>query len=229
MVRFSSFELDPVTHRLRRDGAEIHLPPKAFELLALLVTAAPRVVTKRELHERLWPNGVVTDATLVALVKQLRRALADRDRRSPLIRTVHRIGYAFEAPIAGDESSPAVARWLSWERRRLPLAEGENIVGREPQSSVRIDHPTVSRRHARIVVSGASVRIEDLGSKNKTRVDGIALSPWGTLRDGARVEVGAVQLTYRESGRGLPTLTQASRVEPLVRGRERRARVRRLR
>lgn len=216
MARFGLFEFDPVTHRLRRDGADIHLAPKAFELLALLIEAAPRVVSKRELHARLWPSGVVADATLVALVKQLRRALSDRDRCAPLIRTVHRVGYAFEAAVAGTEpraTSPKV-RWLSSEDRRLALLEGDNIVGRDPQSNVRLDHPTVSRRHARIVVSESTARIEDLGSKNRTCIDGSPLSGWATLSDGNRIAFGSVLFTFRESGGGLPTLTQASRVEP---------------
>ena len=58
-------------------GEPVHLTPKAFDLLSLLVEAAPRVVPKREIHERLWRGGVVTDATLVGLVKEIRRALDD--------------------------------------------------------------------------------------------------------------------------------------------------------
>src|SRR6187399_579668 len=99
MIRFGTFEFDSQARRLRRDGVDIHLSPKAFELLGLLVDAAPRVVAKRELHSRLWPGGSVADATLVALVKQLRRALDDRDRQAPLIRTLHRVGYAMESPV----------------------------------------------------------------------------------------------------------------------------------
>jgi DNA-binding winged helix-turn-helix (wHTH) protein len=95
--------------RLRRDGADIHLTPKAFELLVALLDGAPRVVSKRELHGRLWPGGAVPDATRVALVKQLRAALDDHDRRAPLIRTVHRVGYALELPQTRRErASPGV-------------------------------------------------------------------------------------------------------------------------
>src|SRR5690606_22161358 len=47
----------------------------------------------------LWPNGVVTDATLVGLVKELRRALSDDTPGSPIIRTVQRVGYAFNTPL----------------------------------------------------------------------------------------------------------------------------------
>jgi DNA-binding winged helix-turn-helix (wHTH) protein len=211
MIRFGSFELDFARHRLQCDGVEIHLPPQAFELLAILIEAAPRVVSKRELHARLWTNRIVTDATLVALVKQVRRALADNDRKSPLIRTIHRVGYAFDAPVVrrgcGSESDPG--RWLIGDDRRVQLAEGDNVVGRDPQSDVWLDQPTVSRRHALVCVLSATTLVRDLGSKNKTRINGATLTENTALRDGDRIGFGTVFVTYRQLATGLPTLTQA--------------------
>ena len=67
-VRFGSCELDAARRQLLREGREIHLTPKAFELLTVLVDAAPRVVKKAELHQCLWPNGIVSDAMLVGLI-----------------------------------------------------------------------------------------------------------------------------------------------------------------
>ncbi|HET7132122.1 MAG TPA: winged helix-turn-helix domain-containing protein [Gammaproteobacteria bacterium] len=214
MIRFGSFELDSARHQLRRDGKPAHLGPKAFELLTLLVDASPSVVAKAELHERLWPRGVVSDATLVALVKELRRALNDRDRRHPVIRTVHRVGYAFELPVLR-EAQPAVSsgHWLITGERRLPLASGENIVGRTAQAHVFVDHPTVSRRHARIVVAGLEARVEDLASKNGTSVGGTPVAAPFTLRDGDWVSFGQAVLTYRRSDRSPSTVTQLSRVD----------------
>lgn len=210
MRRFGRCEFDPVTRRLRCEGAEIHLAPKVFELLVALLDEAPRVVPKRELHARLWPGGVVADATLVALVKQLRAALEDHDRAAPLIRTVHRVGYALEAPlIRGEMAMPAVAPcWLTAGERRLSLVTGENIVGRDEAANVRLDDPGVSRRHARILVGGSGALIEDLGSKNGTFIDGrpVAASPV-PLRNGIRLVFGTVLATYGESGNGMPTLT----------------------
>jgi DNA-binding winged helix-turn-helix (wHTH) protein len=210
MVRFGAFEFDAETRRLRRDGADIHLSPKAFSLLGLLLESAPRVVGKRELHEKLWPGGAVADATLVALVKQLRAALDDDDRSAPLIRTVHRVGYALEAPLTRRErmSPGPLACWLMAGQRRLPLIAGENIVGRDAAVQVRLDDPAVSRRHARIVVNGSGAMLEDLGSKNGTFSDGqrIAATPV-RLRDGSQVAFGTMLAIYRESGSGMPTQT----------------------
>jgi DNA-binding winged helix-turn-helix (wHTH) protein len=210
MLRFGVFEFDAVTRRLRRDGMDIHLPPKAFELLAVLVDAAPRVVAKRELHARLWPGGAVADATLVALVKQLRRAMDDRDRRAPLIRTVHRVGYALETGPTRRERAlqPVRQCWLLVGQRRFPLPAGENVVGRDAAAQVRLDDANVSRRHARIIVSAAGTQIEDLGSKNGTFLDGLRL-PAGAvpLPDGGRVVFGTLIASFHESGSGMPTLT----------------------
>ena len=60
---------------MSRGAAIVHVTPKAFDLLQLLIEQAPRVVEKRELHERLWRGTFVSDATLVGLVKELRRGL----------------------------------------------------------------------------------------------------------------------------------------------------------
>jgi DNA-binding winged helix-turn-helix (wHTH) protein len=210
MLRFGAFEFDAVTRRLRRDGVDIHLPPKAFQLLSVLVDAAPRVVSKRELHAQLWRGGAVADATLVALVKQLRRAMGDRDRRAPLIRTVNRVGYALEAGPTRRERAlqPARQCWLLVGQRRFPLSAGENVVGRDAAAQVRLDDANVSRRHARIVVSGAGTQIEDLGSKNGTFLDGLRV-PAGAvpLLDGSRVVFGTLIASFHESGGGMPTLT----------------------
>jgi DNA-binding winged helix-turn-helix (wHTH) protein len=208
MKRFGVFEFDAVTRRLRRDGVDIHLAPKAFELLGLLLEASPRVVAKRELHARLWPGGTVADATLVALVKQLRRALHDHDRRARLIRTVHRVGYALEGSRRERPAAGAPQCWLAAGQRRMPLVAGENIIGRDTAAQVRLEDAGVSRRHARIVVSGKGAQVEDLGSKNGTYLGGQRLeSVPAALRDGVQLVFGTVPVVYRESDRGMPTLT----------------------
>ncbi len=217
MTRFGRFEFDPVTRRVGREGVDIHLTPKAFDLLAALLDGAPRVVSKRELHARLWPNGLVADATLVALVKQLRAALDDRDRATPLIRTVHRVGYALDIPrTQGEPAMPSVAaRWLTLGARRLSLVIGENIVGRDETASVRLDDPMVSRRHARILVSASGALLEDLGSKNGTFIEGQPVAAAAVpLRNGIQLAFGTVRVIYGESGNGMPTLTHAGPADP---------------
>ena len=171
-ARFGAFTLDSDRRQLTSEaGGELHLTPKAFDLLALLVAEAPRVVRKGELHERLWPGTFVSDATLVGLVKEIRRALDDRDSSAPLIRTAHGVGYAFAGELQTVLPRRSdVSRWIVAGGRRIPLSDGENLIGRDPASAVCLDAAGVSRCHARIVIGGGGAMLDDLGSKNGTTV-----------------------------------------------------------
>jgi DNA-binding winged helix-turn-helix (wHTH) protein len=223
MRRFRSFVVDEARRQLLRDGRELHLTPKAFDTLVLLLDAAPRVVRKSELHDRLWPNGAVSDASLVGLVGEIRRALGDRDPGARIIRAVPRVGYAFDAPVAVEgtqsvdgEAQLAIKHWLVWRGRRVSLAGGPNLIGRDPDSRMWLDYTTVSRRHARIVVSEAGALLEDLGSKNGTSIDGARVSAPTLLRDGDHLGFGRMLVIYRESAAGPPTVTELSRVDNVV-------------
>lgn len=208
-ARFGSFSFDTDTRRLERAGAPIHLTPKAFDLLALLIQEAPRVVSKAELHERLWPGAFVSDATLVGLVKEVRRALAGHDG-STWIRTAHRVGYAFSGPIevGRPPAAPAVTHWIARDKDRIPLADGVNVIGRDPASTVWIDVAGVSRRHACIVVSGGSATLEDLGSKNGTMRGSEVITKRVALRDADRIQIASVALVFRAASSGASTDTE---------------------
>lgn len=204
-ARFGSFELDSQRRQLSRTGQLLHLTPKSFDLLLMLVEAAPRVVRKAEIHEHLWPSGVVTDATLASLVKEIRRALESDPAQPPMIRTVHRVGYALDVPVT--RAAPALGgeHWLLAGGRRMALAQGENIIGRDPGAQVWLDHATLSRRHARLTVHPGFAVLEDLGSKNGTHVDGNPLDGPATLHSGASFACGQLQFTYHQPGIIAPT------------------------
>jgi len=209
LTKFDAFEVDAGQRQLRRDGAEIHLTPKAFDLLGVLIEHAPRVVSKAELHHAMWPKSFVSDATLVGLVKELRRALDDHDRAAPVIRTVQRVGYAFcRSLVSSPVPSQLVWRWLVVDGRRVPLKDGENTIGRDPLSTVWIDFASVSRRHARIVIGDSQALLEDVGSKNGTTVGTERLVGARELRDGDQLAFGTVDAVFFSSGAGLPTVTQ---------------------
>ena len=209
IVRFGHFALDSAQRLLTRDGALVHLTPKAFDLLTLLVEEAPRVVRKDELHKRLWPGTFVADATLVALVKDVRRAIANAGSTAPAIRTAHGVGYAFAAPLERAAGAHAgLSRWIVVGARRVPLAEGENLIGRDPAFAVFLDTPGVSRRHARIMIDGPGAVLEDLGSKNGTALGGAPLSRPTILRDGDEILVGPVPIIFRASRLGISTDTR---------------------
>lgn len=213
VVHFTPFVLDQAQHRLTRGGLELHVTPKAFDLLVLLVGAAPSVVPKAEIHDRVWPGTYVSDATLVSLVKELRRVLDDGERPSR-IRTVHRIGYAFDAPLdrnGGPRDLDAAAQpshWLVLDSGTRELNPGATIIGREVSADVTVPVSGVSRRHARIVVRDGVAVIEDLGSKNGTRVRGLPVLEATPLQNGDIVQLGTATVVYRTGFDNDSTVTQ---------------------
>jgi DNA-binding winged helix-turn-helix (wHTH) protein len=201
-LRLGDLTFDADARQLRRGADEIHLSPKAFELLKLLIESRPRAISKKELHERLWPETFVSEANLATLAAEVREALDDDPRQPRFIRTAHRFGYAFsgsavEEAAVNPTGDSTTFCWLIRDGRRLPLQAGENVLGRDADDGIQIESPTVSRRHARIVVAGAGATIEDLASKNGTRLRGEAVSSAVTLTDGDEIRVGSVVLRFR--------------------------------
>jgi DNA-binding winged helix-turn-helix (wHTH) protein len=206
-VRFGEFTLDSETRQLLgRDRDEIRLSPKAFDLLRVLVERRPTVVDKSELHARIWPGTFVVDANLNVLIAEIRRALGDNPRESRYIRTVHGVGYAFsgdavelDRPRSRPAGAAATRFWLVWNERAIVLAEGDNIVGRDPQCDVWLDASGVSRRHARIQVTSSSdaAVVEDLGSKNGTLLRNEPIAGEVRLTDGDVIQIGSVDLKLR--------------------------------
>jgi DNA-binding winged helix-turn-helix (wHTH) protein len=199
---FGPFLLDTGTRTLLREGAPVHLPPKHWQLLELLLMRRPDAVSKDELWQQLWPGTFVTEASLARLVAELRQALGDDAREPRYLRTVHRFGYAFcgdcqpEAPRRGGAVPSAVHR-LSWSGREVSLAPGENLLGRDRDAAVWLDDPSVSRHHVRIVVDGPAATLEDLGSKNGTKLHGEPVREPTLLADGDEILIGSVKATYR--------------------------------
>ena len=214
--RFGEFTADDGRRQLLRDGGDVHLSPKAFELLIALLRARPRALSKTELHAALWPNTFVTDANLSMLVAEIRSAIGDAARAPRFVRTVQRHGYAFHG-VATELTEPDINRfsgfqfWILPAGRQIPLPPGENIVGRDPHAQVWLDAQGISRRHARIVVDGKTVTIEDLNSKNGTMVGGVRITTPTPLADGDEIRFGSTPTTFRSW-----TADQTTRSEELA-------------
>jgi FHA domain/Transcriptional regulatory protein, C terminal len=158
-------------------------------------------VPKAELMQRLWPDSFVEEANLPVLIAEARGAIGDAGV-GHIIKTHHRVGYAFAAEVS--ETRPHRDRPQSGAQfflflpdgRRMTLGSGVTIVGRDRDADVRIDNPSVSRRHARIVVEGNHVDVEDLESKNGTRVGGIPVSQPIRLATGDLVTFGGIETRF---------------------------------
>lgn len=201
-LAFEGCLFDSDTRQVFRDGAAAPLSPKAYRLLELLVDSRPRAVSKEAIRQRLWPGTFVSEASLGNLVSEVRAALGDDGKSERIIRTVRGFGYAFGAEsLAADSSAvfgkDATAYRLVWGDREIALAAGENVIGRGPESVVWIDHSSVSRRHARIVIGTEGPILEDLGSKNGTRLRGKRISTPMPIAEGDLIEVGPASLLFR--------------------------------
>ncbi|MEE7457891.1 phosphate regulon transcriptional regulatory protein PhoB [Methylorubrum populi] len=96
-------ELDRVSHRIRRQGREIHLGPTEFKLLEYLMQSPGRVFSREQLLDGVWGHDVYIDERTVDVhVGRLRKAI-NRPRQSDPIRTVRGSGYSFDEMFAGAE------------------------------------------------------------------------------------------------------------------------------
>jgi DNA-binding winged helix-turn-helix (wHTH) protein len=208
----SAIVVDAGARLVRREGIDIHLAPKAFELLLILVRNQPNAVSHEQLHAALWPGVHVSETSLAALVTQLRKALGDTPDGGRVIRTLHRVGYAFvgDAVVSGHTpvADAPVCR-LIWRSESFEARAGVSVIGRDRECAVRIDADSVSRHHARLNVTEREISIEDLGSKNGTWVAGERIHGIVPLTHGTSFRLGSetVRVELAVDDRATKTVT----------------------
>jgi DNA-binding winged helix-turn-helix (wHTH) protein len=216
-LRFGDCLFDPEARELRRNGEPVPLTRKAYELLRVLIEKRPAAVSKAQINEALWPSTFVSEVNLSTLVFEVRQALGDDSRRPKYVRTVRGFGYSFSASAEQDEAErpnrPVSRCRLIWGDREIALRQGENVLGRTPEAVAWIDHASVSRRHARVVVEGARAWLEDLGSKNGTFVGRRRIDTAVLLENGCEIRLGSVPMTFRVFTALGTTRTGATRPE----------------
>ena len=215
-LRFGDCVFDGGTREILRAGRAVHVPAKTFRLLELLLETRPKALAKEKLMEALWPGVFVAEGNLARLVAELREAIGDDAHEPRFVRTVHGFGYAFAGEVSPAADSPRdaasnVVFKLVWNDREIALAQGENILGREREAAAWIDVHSVSRHHARIVVSGDAATLEDLGSKNGTFLRGKLVTEPRSLQDGDRIRIGTAEMIFRRHVGDVSTETVHSR------------------
>src|SRR5919206_3154212 len=105
---FDSYRVDVEERQLLRGAEHVHLTPKEFETLLVLVRNHGRVLTKDELLKEIWPDTFVEEANLANNISVLREALGGGGKDNPYIKTVARRGYRFVGQVrtlSADESA----------------------------------------------------------------------------------------------------------------------------
>ncbi|MBZ5593740.1 MAG: protein kinase [Acidobacteriia bacterium] len=100
--RFGAFQLDLRARELRRNGVKVRVPDQSIQVLAMLLEHPGEVVTRDELHQKLWPNGTIVefDHSINAAIKRLRQALEDSVDEPVYVETLPRLGYRFIGTLA---------------------------------------------------------------------------------------------------------------------------------
>ena len=106
-------------------GTRIHLPPKAFDALLVLVQSGGRLVSKDELMEKVWPDTFVEESSLTVGIFALRKALGDGRNNHSYIETVPRRGYRFVAIVI--EASNGGVDSVAAKRARLSSNSDERF------------------------------------------------------------------------------------------------------
>jgi DNA-binding winged helix-turn-helix (wHTH) protein/Flp pilus assembly protein TadD len=122
---FGNFHLNINERLLLRFSQIVHLTPKIFDILLLLVRKKGRLVTKEELMREIWPNCIVEDNNLTVSISALRKALNDQKGQRKYIETIPKRGYRFVADIKE-------------VRKNLKLeAEGEHQAGKDWRQGIQ--------------------------------------------------------------------------------------------
>jgi DNA-binding winged helix-turn-helix (wHTH) protein len=124
ILRFGTFELDPASGELRKQGVKVRLSEQPFQILGLLLDRPGAVVTRQEIRERLWAADTFVDfdVSLNSAIRKLREALGDSAENPRFVETLPRRGYRFIASVQATPPGGAESR----------LALGQAFIPRAP-------------------------------------------------------------------------------------------------
>ena len=212
--RLGAWLVEPSLDRISHNGREVRLRPRAMDVLVHLALAAGAMASRQQLVDAVWQTEFVSDHALTQVFAELRAALGDDARNPRYIENVPRRGYRLVAAVTPLAAVPPQQRdaappfKLQGPDGDHPLVQGANVIGRTGDADICIDRTEVSRCHARIVVQGTTVTIEDLGSKNGTYVSGERLERPLLLTSGDEIWIGRSVARFRFLIEGEPTMTE---------------------
>ena len=177
----------------------ISLEPKAYELLCLFLSRRPKALSKAQIRDVLWPGSSSptprSPGPSPTCVRPwaTTRVAPDSSARSTASATRSAARSNTTAPPPLPLSSGC---GLLWAGREIPLPEGEHLLGRDGECLVRSRSVRVSRRHAKITVTGSRAVLEDLGSRNGTSVSGRRIEGPVELAGGDTIGVGPEEIVF---------------------------------
>jgi len=96
---FDEFEVDSARRVLLKQGKNVALNPKAFDLLVALIERGGEIISKNDLLDAVWGNQFVEEKNLTVHVAALRKVFGERKNENRFIATIPGTGYKFVAPL----------------------------------------------------------------------------------------------------------------------------------
>ena len=152
---FGRFRLEPGECRLLRNGVRVSVPPKAFDILVLLVRSRGHMLAKEELMKAVWPETFVEESNLTHYISVLRRVLEEEQNKAACIETIPRVGYRFIAEVREVPAKEAQLIWAKHTRTNITVEEEHEEEEAGPESSAQ--HSTT---HAMPAVAQAVLPVE---------------------------------------------------------------------
>lgn len=144
LFQFGAYTLNPSKMSLRRGDELVRLPPKAFDLLAILVEGLGDLVTKQHLLDAVWPGTFIEESNLTQNVFLLRKKLGQAPDGSEYIETLPKRGYRMRVTV-----------------HEVELPGEDPLASAKTQPEVRVPEPDAkgasSKTYHRGVLTGASV------------------------------------------------------------------------
>lgn len=119
--RLGALDVDLTARRLTRDGQEVHVERKVFDLLVYLCSRPGQAVSRDELLVEVWSRSVASDTVVAQAVSKLRTLLSEQADLPDAIATVRGVGYRLEASPVNDDRQPESGP-LAWHQRKWPAA-----------------------------------------------------------------------------------------------------------
>ena len=108
-LRSGGLEIDVAARRARKDGGELNLTVREFDLLAFFISHPGQAFTRAELMKRVWGWSFGDQSTVTVHVRRLRDKVEEEPASPLLLRTVRGIGYCWDAEPSRDDRSADIS------------------------------------------------------------------------------------------------------------------------
>jgi DNA-binding winged helix-turn-helix (wHTH) protein len=155
-LSFGQFQVDLQREELFKEGSQVRIPSKVFQVLLAFVERPGEIVTREALRARLWPDGKLVnyDANVNTTVNKLRLALEDSPEKPMYVETIPRQGYCFLGTVERVKELLKTSGVLT-----IAAADAVEELAAQQAASPIIARKIISGRFAALFTNGCGVAI----------------------------------------------------------------------